>query len=177
LKEEELHIIQGLKAGRENAYAQLFEAYYKPLSVYAFKYVNDLETAKEIVQDLFVHIYDQRDSLVISSSLRSYLYQSVRNRSLNYLKHKKIHDGHMVILKLETDNSDDPEAVFRETELEYRIFQIISRLPSRCQTIFKMSRVEGKKNSEIAASLDISLRTVETQISKALRILREKLRD
>jgi RNA polymerase sigma-70 factor (ECF subfamily) len=69
----------------------------------------------------------------------------------------------------------DPEALYQETELEYRVFQIVSGLPSRCKEIFTLSRVEGKKNSEIAARLKISIRTVETQISKAIKILRQKL--
>lgn len=168
-------MIQGLRAGRESTYAQLFETYYSLLSVFALRYVNDLETAKEIVQDLFVHIYEQRNSLLISTSLKSYLFQSVRNRCLNHLKQKKTREIHLDQLRSEAGDGDDPEALYNETELEYRIFQIVSDLPARCKQVFWMSRVEGTKNSDIAASLNISIRTVETQISKALKILRRKL--
>ena len=78
-------------------------------------------------------------------------------------------------LKLNQESSEDLEAIIEKGELEARIFQIISDLPPRCQDIFKKSRVNGMKNSEIAKHLDISIRTVETQISNALKILREKL--
>jgi RNA polymerase sigma-70 factor (family 1) len=175
LSEDDIHIIQGIQSGSERSYARLFDSYYSLLSVFACKYVDDLEVAREIVQDLFVHLYEHRESLVITTSLKSYLYHSVRNRCLNHLKHTKIHEKHMDALKAEADESMDPEALYQETELEYRVFQIVSGLPSRCKEIFTLSRVEGKKNSEIAARLKISIRTVETQISKAIKILRQKL--
>jgi RNA polymerase sigma-70 factor (family 1) len=175
LKGDEINIIHGIKSGEERTYSHLFKSYYQVLTVFACKYVSDLEAAREIVQDLFVHIYENRDTLVITTSLKSYLYQSVRNRCLNHLKQAKIHNKHLEILKSEADRGMDPEALYNETEMEYRVFQIVSHLPSRCQAIFMMSRVEGKKNGEIAAQLNISVRTVETQISKALRILRQKL--
>jgi RNA polymerase sigma-70 factor (family 1) len=175
LRDEEFHIIQGIKAGEEQTFASLFESYYRVLSVFAVRYVTDLDVAREIVQDLFVHIYENRETLVISTSLRSYLYQSVRNRCLNHLKQIKEHEKHLDALTWEVAESLDPETLYHETELEFRVFQIVSDLPSRCQEIFIMSRVDGKKNSEIASRLKISVRTVETQISKALKILRKKL--
>jgi RNA polymerase sigma-70 factor (ECF subfamily) len=175
--EEESNIIKGLKEGRENAYRHLFESYYTVLSVFADKYLKDLEASKEIVQDLFVHLYENRNSLLINSSLQSYLYRSVRNRCLNHLKHQKINKNHLENLQQAKEENDDPESLYRETEFEYRIFQIISGLPPRCREIFIMSRVEGKNNGEIAAIFQISLRTVETQISKALKTLRKSLRD
>jgi RNA polymerase sigma-70 factor (ECF subfamily) len=173
--EEDSKIITGLKTGSENAYRHLFESYYTVLSVFAYKYVNDLETAKELVQDLFVHLFENRDALGINTSLKSYLYKSVRNRCLNHLKHQKINKRHLDIMNPATTENEDPESIYRETELEHRIFQIVSGLPPKCRDIFIMSRVEGKNNGEIAASLHISIRTVETQISKALKTLRKRL--
>jgi len=175
LRDEEIHIIRGIKAGDEQTYSHLFETYYRVLSVFAFRYVTDLEVASEIVQDLFVHIYENRQTLMISTSLKSYLYQSVRNRCLNHLKQVKNHGRHLDELTWEVAESLDPETIYHETELESRVFQIVSDLPSRCQEIFIMSRVEGKKNSEIASKLKLSVRTVETQISRALKILRKKM--
>lgn len=175
MRSDEINIIHGIKSGDEQTYAHLFESYYSLLSVFACRYVTDLEIAREIVQDLFVHIYENRESLVITTSLRSYLYQSVRNRCLNHLKEIKNHQKHLDALTWELAESLDPETLYHETELEFRVFQIVSDLPSRCQEIFIMSRVDGKKNSEIASRLKISVRTVETQISKALKILRKKL--
>lgn len=173
--EDEKNIVQGIKAGRESSYAFLFKSYYKLLSVFACNYVNDLEVAKELVQDLFVHLYEHRESLMISTSLRSYLFQAVRNRCLNHLKHEKLHQNHLEHLDRGSGDQDDPETLFMETELEYRVFQIISQLPPRCREIFRMSRVDGKGNAEIAKLLGISIRTVETQVSKAIKTLKKNL--
>ena len=79
LKESEIHMVKGLRAGRESTYAQLFNEYYRPLTVFANKYVSDMESARELVQAFFVSIYENRKALLITTSLKSYLYQSVRN--------------------------------------------------------------------------------------------------
>ena len=175
MEKGDINRINGLRSGKESAYEQLFAEYYRPLSLFAVRFVNDLETAKEIVQDLFVALYENRKSLLITTSLKSYLYQSVRNRCLNHLKHIQVDRRHLEHLKLNQESSEDLEATIEKGELEARIFQIISGLPPRCQDIFKKSRVNGMKNIEIAEHLDISIRTVETQISNALKVLREKL--
>jgi RNA polymerase sigma-70 factor (ECF subfamily) len=175
LKEEDHHIINGIRAGRESTYAQLFDEYYRPLSIFACKYVGDIENSCEIVQDFFVSLYENRRSLVITTSFRSYLYQAVRNRCLNHLKHNKIREKYLDQAMQVNEATDDIEARIEETELENRIFLIISELPAKCQEIFKMSRVDGLKNAEIATKLSISVRTVETQISRALKVLRDRL--
>ncbi len=103
-------MIKGIRAGHENSYARLFQMYYRPLSVFAVKYVNDLETAKEIVQDLFVHLYENRHTIEISTSLESYLFQSVRNRSLNHLKRLKVQRKHFEHLSFSQESTEDLEA-------------------------------------------------------------------
>jgi len=170
-------MIKGLRAGSEKVYSQLFENYYRPLAIFAFNYVDDIEAAKEIVQDFFVSLYEKRHTLLITSSLQSYLYQSIRNRCLNYLKHKQVVLKHQGLTSDGRAIEEDLESQIMATELEHRIFMIISRLPSRCREIFQLSRFTGLKNNEIAAQLDISTRTVETQISNALKILRSSLGD
>ena len=177
LKNHKNQIVEGLIEGEESSYKQLFSQYYILLSVYANKYVQDLEVAREIVQDFFVHMFEIRSSLIITTSLESYLYQSVRNRCLNHIKQIKVHEKHLENLKTDEVSSIDPEDKIMETELEHQIYQIVSQLPGQCEKIFKMSRVDGKKNKEIAMILNISIRTVETQISKALKILRNKLQN
>jgi len=170
-------MIRGLRSGRENAYDELFRDYYRPLTVFAMKYVSEPELAREIVQNLFVYLYENRSSLVITTSLHSYLYQSVRNRCLNQIKQWKTHKDHLERYRAEQDDAEDLEATIRENELEHAIFKIIDSLPSQRQRVFNMSRVHGLSNSEIAAKLNISKRTVETHISHALKVLREKLGD
>ncbi len=150
--------------------------YYPQLTVFAKKYVEDLDIARDIVQDMFVWLYESRDSIKSIKLLKPYLFQSIKNRCLNYLKAKKIHQKHeAVILTTQSNVESDVERKMDEVELEEKIFQVVSGLPERCQLIFRMSRMEGKKNSEIANDLDISIRTVETQISKALKVLRNNL--
>lgn len=175
MKKSESHIIKGLKSGQESAYDLLFQEYYRPLTVFAHGYVQDLDAGKEIVQDLFVHLYEKRKNLLISTSLKSYLYQSVRNRCLNYIKHQQVQKNHHDRMNPGPDRSDDLEEQILEVELEHRIFQIVEQLAPQCRKIFNMSRVSGFSNAEIAEKLGISKRTVETQISNALKILRKKL--
>jgi RNA polymerase sigma-70 factor (ECF subfamily) len=175
LKENEHHIIKGLRAGKERSYSLLFHTYYRSLTVFAVKYVGDLENAKEIVQDLFAHIYENRKTLMITTSLKSYLFRAVRNRCLNYLKSKNQERDRIQNMPFEEQSEDDIEALIQATELEERIYQIVEALPPRCREIFSLSRVKGLKNQEIASRLSISIRTVETQISNALQKLREEL--
>jgi len=168
-------MIKGLRSGRESAYEQLFKDFYQPLSVFAHGYVQDLETGKEIVQDLFVHLYEKRKTLVITTSIKSYLYQSVRNRCLNHIKQHQVQKMHHDRMKPELEESENLEDKIRETELEHLVSKIVDQLPPQCKRIFNMSRVSGFSNGEIAEQLEISKRTVETQISNALKVLREKL--
>lgn len=175
MKNSEPHIIQGIRLGREGTYKELFSEYYRPLSVFAMKYVEDLESAKEIVQDLFVHLFQNRESLVISSSISSYLYQAVRNRCLNQIRKNQTKRKHLDLYQAEQESSEDLEARIMETELEHQIFKIVESLPPQCRKIFTLSRVNGFSNAEIAEQLQISKRTVETQISTALKTLRLKL--
>jgi RNA polymerase sigma-70 factor (ECF subfamily) len=177
LKDYDNKIIHGLKAGYESSYKELFKEYYVLLSAYANKYVNDPEEAREIVQDLFVHLFEIRDSLIITTSLKSYLFRSVRNRCLNHLKQIQGQERNLENFKPQEASGSDSEEKIMETELEYRIYNIVSQLPEQCRKIFLMSRVEGKRNREIAQTLNLSIRTVETQISKALKILRNYLQD
>lgn len=168
-------MIKGLRSGHEGAYDQLFKEYYQPLAVFAKSYVLDLETAKEIVQDFFVHLYEKRRNLVITTSIKSYLYQSVRNRCLNHLKHRQVQNMHHDLLKAEQDFTENLEDKIRVCELEHMISKVVDQLPPQCKRIFNLSRVKGFSNNEIAEQLQISKRTVETQISNALKTLREKL--
>lgn len=169
-------LIDRLKNGNETAYELLFKEYYKVLVIFASKYIKDIEAAKELVQELFVHIYEKRENLDINSSLKSYLFRSVHNRSINLINSKKIRDRYAENYIKNTDiiiNTIEQEV--NVSEMENALHSAINELPPRCKTIFKMNRFEGLSNNEIAEKLTLSKRTVETQISKALKILRIKL--
>jgi RNA polymerase sigma-70 factor (ECF subfamily) len=160
-----------------DSFEQLFRRYYAPLVVYASRYVSGTEIAREIVQDFFVKLYEKRNSLSIDISVKSYLYRSVYNCCINYLNQRNIQDKHLKNIELERSDEDNLENEINSVELQYKISEVIEELPAKCKRIFKMNRFEGMKNDEIASSLNLSKRTVETQISKALKILRRKLSD
>lgn len=168
-------MVKGIRAGSESAFNKLFNEYYRPLTVFGLKYVGDLEVSKEIVQDLFVHLYQTRQTILISTSLKSYLYQATRNRCLNHLKQEKTNRKHLDQYLSDQESAVDMEAEINKTEIEHQIFKIVECLPPKCKNIFTLSRVSGFSNQEIAEKLKISKRTVETQISNALRTLRSKM--
>ncbi len=169
-------IEEDLKSGDVDAYESIFKEYYRPLVVFAMKYINNAETAKEIVQDFFVKLFEKRNSINIDTSLKSYLYKSVYNACLNYISQNEMRNRHLKNLaSIAEDGFSDDQII--TVELQNRIYECIESMPEQCKKIFKMNRFEGLRNEQIAQQLNLSKRTVETQISKALRILRKKLND
>jgi RNA polymerase sigma-70 factor (family 1) len=137
--------------------------------------VSSIDIAREIVQDFFVRLYEKRNSINIDVSVKSYLYRSIYNCCINYLNQRNLQDKHLKNIDLERNVEENLENEIYTVELQYKIYEVIEELPAKCKRIFKMNRLEGMKNDEIATQLNLSKRTVETQISKALKILRKKL--
>jgi RNA polymerase sigma-70 factor (family 1) len=158
-------------------FEELFKQYYAPLVAYACRYVSNVDIAREIVQDFFVRFYEKRQTLTIDISVKSYLYRSIYNCCINYINQRNIQEKHLRNIDLERDDEENLENEINTVELQYKIFEVIEELPAKCRRIFKMNRLEGLKNEEIAKQLNLSKRTVETQISKALKVLRKKLAD
>ena len=157
---------------------KLFKSYFGPLCSFAGKYVKDHDSAKEIVHDVFINLWEKRDALHMKTSLKSYLFKSVHNRCLNYLRDQKKFDKN----ELGEDNigsygSVDYNDHLEEAELQQKINVALNSLPEKCREIFILSRFEELKYKEIAVRLNVSVKTVETQMSKALKILREELID
>ena len=176
MESKEKYIIEGLRSGRESTYRQLFDQYYQKLVVFAYKYLDDLESARDIVQEFYLYLYESRQSISIQTSLKSYLYSAVKNRCLNQIKHEQVKEKHRNMRRSEANVSDpDLEEIMDAVELEARVYIIVSKLPEKCRQIYIMSRVDGKRNREIADELNLSIRTVETQISKALKSLKDSL--
>ncbi len=175
-EENDIELLKGISEGKEWAYKALFLRYYAQLVVFARKVVNDDDLARELVQDVIVTFYEKRKEIKIHSSLKAHLYQSVRNRCLNQIKYSQIRrDHHANIYLTKKDDEAYIEDKLQETELEQKIMSVIQTLPPQCKRIFEMSRFDGITNQEIADKLDLSKRTVETQISKALKELRTQL--
>lgn len=166
-----------LAKGDERAYEFLFKQFYRPLSLFANRYVDDIDQAKDIVQEVFFQLFEKRETITIHTSLKSFLYQMVRNRALNHIKMNKIHSDHHERILLTSSFEVVDSSEIEHSELEDKIAKIVSDLPNQTRRVFELSRYEGIPNQEIADSLEISKRTVETHISLALRKLREGLVD
>ncbi len=155
------------------AFEQIFKNHFKALHSYAFTILKETDTAEEIVQNIFFKLWEKKDSLNIDSSIKAYLYKAVHNESLNALKHEKVkmaHQTHTAYqMKNETDNAAKKLMI---TELEGRLRHALNKLPEQCRTIFQLSRFEELKYKEIADHLNLSVKTIENQMGKALKILR-----
>ncbi len=162
----------------KSAFELIFSEYYGTMVLYAARFMDTREDAEEITQEVFVKFWEKCDTLSPDSSVKSYLYRSVHNSCLNALKHEKVKDSYrqymIQFMESSSENifdSEDPDL------LRNRILGEIDNLPPRCSEIFKLSRFEGLKYQEIAEHLGISVKTVEVQMGKALKVLREKLAD
>lgn len=170
--------ITTLKAGDVTAFEMVFRTFYQPLCNYAYTYVQDRDAAEEIVQSTFLNVWEKGDDLVIHTAIKPYLYAMVRNACLNMIKHEKIKQQHADLELAVADRSTESVAhAVLASELEEKISLAMNKLPQQCRVVFKLSRFEELKYSEIAAQLDISIKTVENQMGKALRIMREELKD
>jgi RNA polymerase sigma-70 factor (ECF subfamily) len=156
----------------------LFRTYYQPLCNYAYTFVQDRDEAEEIVQSTFLNVWEKRDNLSIHTGVKPYLYAMVRNASLNVLKHEKIKQQHVTMeLAVAERSVESVTRTVMASELETKIYKAMDKLPEQCRLVFKLSRFEELKYSEIAEQLDISIKTVENQMGKALKIMRDQLKD
>lgn len=177
-------IIKGLKAGDQEAYRYVYDTHYQVLCYTANKYVDDKFMAETIVGDIIFKLWERREDIDINTSLRSYLAQSVRNASLDYLRSKRqryevaqsrLTDNDTINNAFGTTSSDDPLDNLIGNELETHVEKAISALPYECRRVFEMSRFMGKKQAEIAKELGISINTVKYHIGNALKLLSRDL--
>ncbi len=171
-------LIQRLINGDQTAFELLFRFYYPGRVVFVTHIISDRDEAEEIVQDFFVNIWTSRKRIRQSNSLKSYFFVSVKNRAYNYLKKEQIREKTLNQLKeiVEKDILFQPD-MFVESEFQQKISATLEKLPARTREVFMMSRFRGFSNDEIATQFEISKRTVETQISNALKILRDDLKE
>jgi len=162
---------------QEAFFESLFHTYYKTLCRFSFRIVRDKDKAEDVVQTCLVNFWQKRTSLSINTSFKSYLYRSVYNRSINeYTRSKKIINEEVSVLNDQRGSvSDDPVLQMQAQETQQKIDEAIAAMPEGCRTIFLLSREEDLSYKEIAETLEISVKTVENQMGKALRILREHL--
>lgn len=167
-------IVPAIREGNEAAFKQLFHFYYASLCRYATGIISSAEDAEEIVQQVFLRIWERREALNITVSFKAYLYRSVHNASLNHKQRRK-NDVRFDDLPLRIVHAAEVSHEMDVKLLEKEIGKALNSLPEQCRKIFELSRFEELKYREIAELLDISIKTVENHMGKALRIMREQL--
>lgn len=164
------------QVGDAQAFESLFRVYCEALIQFAYRFVQDRARAENIVQDVFLNIWTNRTALDPDRNFKAYVYAAVRNRALKELEHQQVVRDAEVDLKTRLGIVRTPEDDYVSHETGEAIRQAIKELPQRCQTIFNMSRLDRLTYGEIAVILGLSVKTVETQMGRALKTLREKLR-
>ena len=171
-RDEEL--IEQLNCKHVQAFRELFDRFYRYLVLYAIRWVERQETAEDIVQDLFVQVWERDTCYSSYYGFKNFLYNSVKNASLDYLKHKEVEGKYIKYTIQHAESGEEPELEIMENEIYRRLYQVLDELPKRCKEVFKYY-LEGKKNKEIAELLQISELTVKTQKRNAINYIRERL--
>ncbi len=161
-------------------FEELFKHYSRPLFYYAAKFIDD-EAARDVVQDVFVKLWADQ-SITVKQSLNSLLFTMVRNSCLQHLEKVKVRNKYLESTRQNLQEEElrfymDEKTSLIEQELENKLNEVLCNLPDRCRLIFRMSRFENKKNKEIAEELDITVKAVEKQITKALSTIRSEMKD
>ncbi len=156
----------------ESSFEELFKGHFRELAAYAFAMLNDQVMAEEVVQQVFYQIWEKRETVVFDTSVKAYLYKSVYHRCLNYRKHQKIRQEHARQVLWQKQEAQPEATGISNKEMVSQIQSAIDSLPEQCRLIFQMSRFEELKYREIADRLEISVKTVEAQMGKALKQLR-----
>ena len=175
---DDQHIAHLLHRDEKEGFDALFRTYYPIVVKTAYYLTTDQEVAEDLAQELFMRIWNKREKLQVVQKLKGYLLTSIRNSALDYLEKQKNDHIQLETIKLEwkanlapTNPDQSPE------ELKHRIELLVSKLPNQCRLVFSLNRFEGLSNDEISEYLGISKRTVETHISKALKIMREEIKN
>lgn len=164
----------------EQAFELIFRRYYVRLCGFANKFVGNQAEAEEIVQEVFLNIWSKRDRLKLDNEIKPYLFKSVQNLCFNFIEHQKVIDHYYSVLEVVYKNRNEDFDTYESvlfTEFQAKADEAISSLPEECRKIFRMSRENGLTYAEIASKLGLSVKTVETQMSRALSKLRTELRD
>ncbi len=180
LADNNIAFFDRLKEGDRSAFSELFEMSFSRLAAYAAKFVDD-EAALDIVQDVFLYLWEKRESVQFSGTIYSYLFKAVHNACVNHIKHGKVKNRHAAELDIKSKkldmhyDSDNNEVIENliANDLNKKITERIGLLPDKCREVFEMSYLSDMKSSEIGEMLGISQRTVESHLYKALKILRE----
>lgn len=171
-------IIKRIRQGDVKQFESLFRSSYVSLVRYAKTFVRDHDTAEEIVQDLFVRLWNERNRIKIENTLNGYLFRAVHNRCLHWLEHRKVIEKHeRETIGEQKGSIENVSEQVQYNELQSAVVRILERLPERCGKIFCMNRFEGMRYNDIAEKLAISVKTVEADMGKALKEFRKALKE
>lgn len=170
-------LVEGLAEGNVKIYDYLFHYYYSGLVSFAMKYVDEKDVAEDIVQEFFYKLWINKEKLKITNTLKPYFFTSVKNRCLDHIRKQEVRvKAKDYLINLDQDEVEDEQNFLVESELRERIFEALNKLPEKCRRVFVMNRFDGLKPIEISEKEQISVRTVEGHIGKALKILRQELK-
>lgn len=178
----EIKLLQNLAKGDSLAFAHVVEVYQERLLYFSLHYLNNREMAKDVVQDVFAIIWEDHEKFCGVNNLSAWLYTLAKNQCLKKIEHLKVSQKHlnkiqyrqMNLIQDSLNHLDTSPLIFNEINLVFK--QTLAKLPLQSRRIFEMSRFENKKNREIADELNISIKTVEAGITKALKLLRPALK-
>lgn len=158
-------------------FEQLFKTHFESLCYLAQQYVSDVDTAQDICQKVFIRVWERREQMDLNQNVEGYLAVSVKRLCLNHIRDHKKFRSQVLDVDVELENlTETPVDPFAATDLQQKIEEALSQLPPKCRRVFEMSRYEGKKYKEIAEELDVSVKTVEAHITKAMKLLRVALK-
>ncbi len=169
--------VDQITEGDHRSFEKLFKSYYLPLTRFSWRYVGSKAIAEELVQEIFFEIWEDRKNLNIVESVRSYLYKAVKHRSLNHLKHQRVkseYDTKWMAKKKEKTTIEYEDSA-RIEQIKEAIEKAIEELPPRSKMTYKLHRYDGLTYQEIADVMDVSVKTVESQMTRTLKMLRERL--
>jgi len=168
-------VIEKIRQGQVKEFEYLYLQYCEPLVLFANRYVDDLEIAENVVQDVFLNVWKKREALDPTGNIKTYLYTSVKNYALNSIDRRRREKQYQEYITIEDINFDTPELQLMRDEIIEIVNSVVQNLPERCRMIFLMSRSDHLSYAEIAEVLGLSVKTVENQMGKALKILRKHL--
>jgi len=170
-------LIDKLSEGDQSAFSSIFEAYYKDLVVFAFTFTKDSDNAEDAVQEVFVRLWEKRRELKLHGSLKSYLLKSVQNHCLDEIRRRNVREHYAEDKKTQSLCINDTEDYILYADLQNHLNYLLAQMPDEVAETFRMNRFDGLNYHEIAQQLNVSVRTVESRISKALRILHQALKN
>ncbi|MDR2144956.1 MAG: RNA polymerase sigma-70 factor [Tannerella sp.] len=175
---DEVFLLGELRQGNKAAFSLLFKRYYRDLVLFGGTFLADKDTCEDIVQQVFLKVWEDREALVIKTSLKSYLLKSVQNACLDEIKHKNVvreHEEYVQYSHLQ--EYMDTENYILYSDLQRHLKEALEKIPPQYRESFEMNRFKGLKYREIAEKLNVSQRTVEERIGKAIELLRKYLKD